>query len=305
MKAGRLVTTAGTRLVLAADGHEVFEWAGLDHDGVPQRVRNAIEAAQQAPGNASFCAALPLIDGFLRDNPGFLRDGNKQALRVDENARFDPPVMPANFVCIGLNYRDHAHEAGLKIPSEPLLFAKTLNALSGHNAPVHMPAGSTQIDYEAELTIVIGRPCHRVGKENGLSYVAGYTCGNDVTARDFQFGDGQWYRGKSIDGFGPIGPWVVTPSTVGDPHRLRIQLRLNGKAMQDSNTSNLIFSVGEVVSYVSRNISLQPGDIIMTGTPPGVGFARKPPVWVKPGDVMEVDIENVGVLRNEVVGEQG
>ncbi len=299
MKAGRLVTSAGTRLVFSVDGNKVFDWAILDHDGVPEGVRNAIEAAQQLPSNENFCAALPRIERFLKTDPGFLR--NRQTLPCEATSRFEPPVVPANFVCIGLNYRDHAHEAGLKIPTEPLLFAKTLNTLSGHNSPVPMPAGSTQIDYEAELTIVIGRPCRRVGKENAISYVAGYTCGNDVTARDFQFGDGQWYRGKSIDGFGPIGPWLATPSTVGDPHRLRIQLRVNGKTMQDSNTSNLIFSVGEVVSYVSRNISLQPGDIIMTGTPPGVGFARKPPVWVKPGDVMEVEIEKIGVLRNEVV----
>jgi 2-keto-4-pentenoate hydratase/2-oxohepta-3-ene-1,7-dioic acid hydratase in catechol pathway len=301
MRAGRLVTSAGTRLVFAFNDKEVFDWTILDQDGVPETVRRAVEAAQRMPNNENFCGALPHMQEFLRNNPGFLRDRKQQALYCDPKSRFAPPVTPSNFVCIGLNYRDHAHEAGLKIPVEPLLFAKTLNALSGHNTPVRMPAGSTQIDYEAELTIVIGRPCHRVGKENALSCVAGYTCGNDVTARDFQFGDGQWYRGKSVDGFGPIGPWLVTPSGVGDPHRLRIQLRLNGKAMQDSNTSNLIFSVGEVVSYVSRNITLQSGDIIMTGTPPGVGFARKPRVWVKPGDVMEVDIENIGVLRNEVV----
>ncbi len=301
MKAGRLITSAGTRLVFGGDGNEVFEWAILDQQGVPEQVRHAVEAAQQVPSNENFCAALPLIDDLLAGNPKFLRDRRRQALHCNASSRFEAPVVPANFICVGLNYRDHAQEAGLKIPTEPLLFAKTINALAGHNSPIQMPAGSREIDYEAELTIVIGRACHRAGKENALAYVAGYTCGNDVTARDFQFGDGQWYRGKSIDGFGPIGPWVVTPSSVGDPHRLRIQLRLNGKPMQDSNTSNLIFSVGEVVSYVSRNISLRPGDIIMTGTPPGVGFARKPPVWVKPGDVMEVDIENIGVLRNEVV----
>jgi len=212
--------------------------------------------------------------------------------------------MPRNFICVGLNYRDHAQETGLKIPEKPLLFAKTWNAINGHNCSVFMPEGTTQVDYEAELTVVIGRKCHRVSPADALSCVAGYTCGNDVSARDFQFGDGQWFRGKSIDGFGPIGPWIVTPSAVGDPHKLRIRLRLNVQTMQDSTTANLIFGIPELVSYTSRNMTLMPGDVIMTGTPPGVGFTRKPPVFVKPGDRMEVEIENVGTLANTIASIQ-
>ncbi|MBV9608293.1 MAG: fumarylacetoacetate hydrolase family protein [Acidobacteria bacterium] len=223
-----------------------------------------------------------------------------KAIHIDSSAQLEPPVRPQNFICVGLNYRDHVQETGLKLPDRPLLFGKSANAINGHNLPVYMPEGTTQVDYEAELVIVIGRTCHRVSKTEALSYVAGYTCGNDVSARDFQFGDGQWFRGKSIDGFGPIGPWIVTPASVGDPHKLRISFRLNGQTMQDSTTANLIFGIPELVSFTSRNITLVPGDAIMTGTPPGVGFTRKPPVFVKPGDRMEVEIENIGVLANPV-----
>jgi 2-keto-4-pentenoate hydratase/2-oxohepta-3-ene-1,7-dioic acid hydratase in catechol pathway len=222
-------------------------------------------------------------------------------VKINEATRFEPPVKPHNFICVGLNYRDHAKEAGLQIPTQPLLFAKTTNAVSGHNALVSMPEDTGQVDYEAELVVVIGRKCHRVNVANALSYVAGYTCGNDLSVRDFQFGDGQWYRGKSVDGYGPIGPWLVTPSAVKDPHRLRIRLRLNGQTLQDSNTANLIFGIPELISFISRNITLLPGDVIMTGTPPGVGFTRNPPLFLKPGDHVEVEIERIGTLTNTIV----
>lgn len=188
----------------------------------------------------------------------------------------------------------------MAIPEEPLLFAKTTNAVNGHNSAVRLAYGSSQVDYEAELVVVVGRRCQNVPVADALSYVAGYTCGNDVSARDFQFKSGQWYRGKSADGFGPIGPWLVTPAELGDPHSLRIRMRLNGETMQDSTTANLIFGVPELISYISRTITLLPGDAIMTGTPPGVGFARKPPRFLQAGDRMEVEIEKLGTLVNSV-----
>jgi 2-keto-4-pentenoate hydratase/2-oxohepta-3-ene-1,7-dioic acid hydratase in catechol pathway len=299
MIAGRLRAGTGATLVVGVNASELFDWKILDDAVVPANVREAVLAALDQSTDSAFCEALPLIEGFLRDAPNFLSERGP-AIHVHASTQFDSPVMPRNFICVGLNYRDHAQETGLKIPEKPLLFAKTWNAINGHNCPVFKPEGTAQVDYEAEVTVVIGRKCHRVSPADALSYVAGYTCGNDVSARDFQFGDGQWFRGKSIDGFGPIGPWIVTPSAVGDPHKLRIRLRLNGQTMQDSTTANLIFGIPELVSFTSRNMTLMPGDVIMTGTPPGVGFTRKPPVFVKPGDRMEVEIENVGTLANTI-----
>ena len=300
MIAGRLRGSTGSTLVVGVTTSELFDWRICDDPAVPANVKQAAERAAHELTDAAFCEALPLLESFLLEQPNFLTQRAAKVLHVDPSTQFDPPVRPQNFICVGLNYRDHAQETGLKIPEKPLLFAKTSNAINGHNFPVLMPEGTTQVDYEAELTVVIGRKCHRVSAADALSYVAGYTSGNDVSARDFQFGDGQWFRGKSIDGFGPIGPWIVTPSAVGDPHKLSIRLRLNGQTMQDSTTANLIFGIPELISFTSRNMTLMPGDVIMTGTPPGVGFTRKPPVFVKPGDRMEVEIERVGILVNTV-----
>lgn len=300
MIAGRLRAPAGSTLVVGVTASQMFDWKVFDDDAVPENVRQAVVGAVRQPSDSAFCGALPLLESFLHQHPDFLSERSRSGIPIDASTQFDPPVRPQNFICVGLNYRDHAQETGLKIPDKPLLFAKTSNAINGHNFPVPMPEGTTQVDYEAELVVVIGRKCHRVSAAEAPSCVAGYTCGNDVSARDFQFGDGQWFRGKSIDGFGPLGPWIVTPHAVGDPHQLRIRLLLNGQAMQDSTTANLIFGIPELISFTSRNITLVPGDVIMTGTPPGVGFTRKPPVFVKPGDRMEVEIEKVGTLVNAV-----
>ena len=213
---------------------------------------------------------------------------------------FAPVPRPGKVVCIGMNYRDHAAEIGLGLPNVPTIFSKFSSCVIAPGEPVVIPAGSTQVDYEAELAVVIGRRATRVAAARAYDYVLGYTAFNDVTARDFQFGDLQWQRGKSCDTFAPMGQTIVTTDEIPDPHTLRITLALNGALMQDSNTSRMIFRVPDLIEFVTRSITLEPGDVIATGTPAGVGFARKPPVFLKAGDVMEVGIERVGGLGNPV-----
>ena len=214
---------------------------------------------------------------------------------------FAPVPRPGKIICIGLNYRDHAAESQMAIPERPVVFSKFATAVIAPGEPVVLPATSAQIDYEAELAVVIGRHAKSISAARALDYVLGYTCFNDISARDFQFADGQWQRGKSCDTFGPMGPTIVTTDAVPNPHDLSIRLLLNGKAMQDSNTSQLIFGIPELIEFLSQTITLEPGDVIATGTPAGVGFARKPPVFLQAGDKMEVIIEKVGWLNNPVV----
>jgi len=215
-----------------------------------------------------------------------------------------PVPRPGKLICIGLNYRDHAAESNMAIPERPVVFSKFTTSVIAPGEPVILPPTSTQVDYEAELAVVIGRRAKSVSANRAFDYVLGYTVFNDVSARDFQFADGQWQRGKSCDTFAPMGPKIVTADVVTDPHKLSIKLHLNGKTMQDSNTNQLIFGVPELVAFLSETITLEPGDVIATGTPPGVGFARKPPVFLKAGDVMEVEIEGVGTLNNPVAEAQ-
>jgi 2-keto-4-pentenoate hydratase/2-oxohepta-3-ene-1,7-dioic acid hydratase in catechol pathway len=215
-----------------------------------------------------------------------------------------PPVPdPAKIVCVGLNYRDHAAESGAPIPKDPVLFSKYATALIGPGDPIVLPPVSQEVDYEAELVIVIGKKGRHLTKERAIDHIAGYTIGHDVSARDWQLKkDGkQWMVGKTFDTFAPLGPELVTADEVDDPHALGIRLRLNGETMQNSNTRQMIFSVGEVVAYLSTVFTLEPGDLVYTGTPPGVGMARKPPVFLKGGDVVEVEIDRLGILRNPVV----
>ena len=214
---------------------------------------------------------------------------------------FAPVPRPGKIVCIGLNYRDHAGEIGFTPPQAPTIFSKFPSCVIAPGEPVVIPASSTQVDYEAELAVVIGRRATHVSAERAYEYVLGYTAFNDVTARDFQFGDVQWQRGKSCDTFAPMGQTIVTTDEMPDPHALRITLTLNGTVMQDSNTSELIFRVPELIEFITSSITLEPGDVIATGTPPGVGYARKPPVFLKPGDVMEVHIDQIGGLGNPIV----
>jgi 2-keto-4-pentenoate hydratase/2-oxohepta-3-ene-1,7-dioic acid hydratase in catechol pathway len=210
-----------------------------------------------------------------------------------------PIALPSKVVCVGLNYRDHATEAGLEAPTTPLLFAKWPNTLIGPGDEILVPDG-VETDYEAELAVVVGRRASRVAEAQALDYVAGYMCANDVTARDLQFADGQWVRGKSLDTFCPVGPTVVAPDQVGDPQDLSIKLLLNGRVMQDSSTAHMIFGVAEIISFVSRTATLEAGDIILTGTPAGVGVFRNPRVGLREGDEISVEIERIGTLTNRV-----
>ena len=213
-----------------------------------------------------------------------------------------PVLNPQKVIGIGLNYRDHAEEAKIPIPKSPLLFGMYANAIIGPDEPIVIPPATNQVDYEAELAVVIGTRARRVPLEKALDYVAGYSIMHDVSARDLQFGDKQWTRGKSIDTFAPMGPCLVTCSELGDGSGLAIELRLNGERLQKSNTENLIFGVPALVSHISQTMTLEPGDVISTGTPSGVGFVRKPPIFLKPGDIVEIEIEGIGVLRNPVAG---
>jgi len=217
-----------------------------------------------------------------------------------------PVPTPRKVLCVGLNYADHAKESGQQPPPEPVYFNKLHTAVSAPGAPIVLPKVSPEVDYEAELVIVIGKQGRYIPVEQARSHIAGYTVGHDVSARDWQLRKpgGQWLLGKSFDSFAPFGPELVTADEVGDPGDLRIQLRINGQTMQDSSTKQLIFNVDQLVAYISQVCTLLPGDVIFTGTPPGVGAARKPPVFLKPGDVVEVEIEKLGVLSNPVVAEK-
>ena len=218
--------------------------------------------------------------------------------------KFGPPVLyPQKIICIGLNYRDHCKEQGVKSPKLPVIFSKFSTAVTGHNDNVVKPAQTKKLDYEAELAFVIGREGRWIRKKDWKKYVAGFTIMNDISARDIQFSDGQWIRGKSFDTFAPVGPCLVTTDEIKDPHNLHIQLSLNGEIMQDSNTSNLIFDIPYLVSFLSSVVTLKPGDIISTGTPPGVGVFREPPVLLKHNDEIEISIEKIGTLKNKVISE--
>ena len=206
---------------------------------------------------------------------------------------------PQKIVCVGLNYRDHAEEQGTPLPERPLLFAKWPNTLITDGEPIVIPAISQKVDYEAELGVVIDRRASGVGVGEALEYVRGYVVANDVSARDLQFSDGQWVRGKSLDTFLPVGD-LVPAADVPDPQVLAIRAVLNGEVMQDSNTSNMIFGVREIVAFVSQAITLEPGDLIITGTPAGVGAFRDPPVWLQPGDEITIEVEGVGSITNPV-----
>jgi 2,4-didehydro-3-deoxy-L-rhamnonate hydrolase len=217
------------------------------------------------------------------------------SVRAEWVSRFGRPEPKV--ICVGLNYRTHAGESGFEVPPAPLLFGKFANTLCGDGDPIVLPDGIGHVDAEAELAVVIAETVHAVPPGDALSVVAGYTCANDVSAREPQFGDGQWFRGKGYDTFCPVGPEIVQLDDVSD---LRVQQRVNGTVLQDGRTSDLIFGIPELVAYVSTVVTLEPGDLLLTGTPEGVGYFREPRIALGPGDVVEVEVEEVGVLRNEV-----
>ncbi|WP_058185533.1 fumarylacetoacetate hydrolase family protein [Terracidiphilus gabretensis] len=227
----------------------------------------------------------------------------EQSPAIDLNAvRLLPPVpVPPKILCVGLNYDDHLEESGLKKPVYPEIFARFATSLIPHQEPIRRPRESIALDYEAELAVVIGKPGRRISQDQALDHVAGYSLFNDATVRDFQLRTPQWTMGKNFDGTGSFGPWLVTPDAVPPgASGLRIQGRLNGRVMQDARTDQLIFSVPALIAMISVAMTLERGDVIITGTPGGVGAARKPPVYMQPGDVFEVEIEGLGVLTNPV-----
>ena len=285
MRFATIQTSAGPR---AAVFHEncYIDLAATD-PALPANLRQLLEAGPEARQRAEQA----------------VRKAN--AVKIDAaKVRLLPPIPdPHKIICLGLNYRDHAAETGAAIPKDPVLFSKYATALIGPDDAIVLPPVSQEVDYEAELVVVVGQRGRPKNAEEARGYIAGYTIGHDVSARDWQLkkDQKQWMVGKTFDTFAPTGPHLVTADEVPDPHALAIRLRLNGQTMQDSNTKQMIFNVGTVLVYLAQVMTLEPGDLIFTGTPPGVGIARKPPVYLKPGDVVEVEIEGLGVLRNPVV----
>jgi len=260
----------------------------IDTDPVPNRQIIRLNTDQQSH---FWRAARAIADTHLFNVDFPLKD-----------AHLGPPIPdPDKIICLGLNYRRHAEEAGLAVPKVPLLFAKYRNTLCGPADPIILPSVSTEIDYECELAVVIRRSCKNVPAVDALDCVAGYMAFNDISARDLQFQTGQWLSGKTLDTFAPCGP-VLVIDEISDPQDLNIATRINGEVLQQSNTRDMIFSVAESIAYISQLMTLEPGDIIATGTPEGVGFKRTPPIFLREGDMVEVEIENIGTLRNPVVG---
>jgi 2-keto-4-pentenoate hydratase/2-oxohepta-3-ene-1,7-dioic acid hydratase in catechol pathway len=229
-------------------------------------------------------------------------DGKATIAEAEEDLAFLPPVEhPSKIVCVGLNYRLHAQEGGVAVPTKPVLFAKFPNTLIGHGAPIVYPRVTTQLDYEGELAVIIGRRASGVVVADALGYVGAYTILDDVSARDLQSSEPQWIRGKSLDTFAPVGPYAVIPDSGFDPATFWIRTTVSGELRQDSSCSDMVFSVAEIISFVSEAITLEPGDIISTGTPPGVGLGFDPPRYLSPGDTVSIEIEGIGVLSNQVV----
>jgi 2-keto-4-pentenoate hydratase/2-oxohepta-3-ene-1,7-dioic acid hydratase in catechol pathway len=244
-------------------------------------------------GDAAIAAAHELRDRLMKDSATATSlAGLHYASLVDPDARV---------FCVGLNYADHAAENNLPPPSSPIYFSKLTAVIVPHKAEIPIPKLSQQVDYEAEFAVVIGRRADCVSEAEAHACIGGFTIMNDVSARDFQFKDKQWFRGKNCNGFGPMGPWIVTADSIADPLALDISLRLNGETLQRSNTRNLVFSPEVLISTLSQSLVLQPGDVISTGTPAGIGFHRKPQVFLKPGDRVEVEVSEIGVLENFVV----
>lgn len=229
---------------------------------------------------------------------------------TDKEARIEQllaPLTPVNILALGINYKKHGDETAMSCPEQPILFLKATTSIVGHHGPIVLPAaGPNHVDYEAELAVIIGRKAKNIKTNEVMDYIIGYTCANDVSARDWQFDlqKGQWARGKSFDTFCPLGPWIVPKEEIADPDNLGIRTVVNGKIVQDSNTSQMIFNVREIISNLSKSLTLMPGTVILTGTPDGVGFTRKPPLFLKEGDTVSIKIEKIGTLINNVVREE-
>lgn len=255
-----------------------------------------------AAGRAGYARETP--DGALIELRGDPWGRMEETGRRVEAVRRLAPVVPVVYYCIGLNYRRHAEESRAKIPEYPILFLKAANAVQDPGAPIRLPTflPSAEVDYEGELAVVIGRTCRNATRATALDHVLGYTCANDVSARDWQQrkGGGQWCRGKTFDTFAPLGPCLVTPDEIPDPQALRLRTILNGAVVQEGHTGDMIFDVPTLIAFLSGSTTLFPGTVILTGTPSGVGMARTPPLWLRPGDRVTVEIERIGALENPV-----
>ncbi len=280
-----------------------FEQNGSSRLGV-ERADGIVDLRAADPGLPDdMLSLLEANTGLARARAAAATAGAEAVLAL-ESVRLRAPIRnPRKVICVGLNYRDHAIESNMPIPPEPVLFSKFSSAVIGPGDNIEIPSVSTETDYECELVVVIGRRGRHISRDDAYAHVAGYTCGHDVSARDWQLKKpgGQWLLGKTFDSFAPIGPALVTTDEIPDPHTLGIRTVVSGELLQNSNTNQLIFSIPELIAYISQVITLEPGDLIFTGTPPGVGFARKPPRFLQPGDWVEIQIDGVGNLRNPCV----
>jgi 5-carboxymethyl-2-hydroxymuconate isomerase len=272
---------------LARCGHQGSVWWGLVDGG---EVRLLALSAQ-----------IPIGTWDLRQLE-FLGERPVRVVSLDDIDLYAPVESPSKVICVGLNYRDHAAESGLELPDRPMIFAKFPSSIIGPGSPVVLPEDSEEVDWEVELAVVVGRPARHVPESDALDVIAGYTVSNDISARDLQISDGQFVRAKSYDTFCPVGPWVVTVDELGAADQLEIGLSINGETLQDSNTSELVFGISEIVSFCSRVATLNPGDLILTGTPHGTGFGLEPQRYLEPGDEVVSWVEGIGELTNPVTG---
>jgi acylpyruvate hydrolase len=288
-------------------GSDAAWHAGIAHEGtVVDVTASRLRRADEASGQADLS-----VRGLLEQGPSSVEEvfawampqfEAKSHLIPLETVELGPPVPdPDKIICLGVNYREHAAEARQQLPAVPMFFAKFRNSLIGPSSPILLPGVSTQIDYEGELAVIIGRRCKGVSEQEALQYVAGYTIMNDVTARDLQLQTSQWTAGKALDTFGPMGPGIVLASEIPDPQTLTLTTRVNGQVVQHASTADMIFSVATTIAFLSSLMTLEPGDIIATGTPSGVGITRTPPLFLQDGDVVEVEIERLGRIRNPVM----
>jgi len=292
------------RLVSYTAKHGLTHLGAFTEQGVIDLQAAARSRGIPAEHFADMLSFLAAGESALHEAQSLTKEAHSSAFIPLENIRLLPPVPhPGKIIAVGLNYRDHFIESGAReLPKTPMIFAKFTTSISGPGDAIVIPTGNPNVDYEAELAVVIGRKGKGIPAEHAFEYVAGYMPLNDVSARAWQFADKQWVRGKSCDTFCPTGPYMTTQEEVPDPHALFIRARVNGATLQDSNTSKMIFQIPQLIEFISASITLEPGDIMATGTPEGVGAFRNPPFFLNPGDVVEVEIQNLGVLRNPVVG---
>jgi 2-keto-4-pentenoate hydratase/2-oxohepta-3-ene-1,7-dioic acid hydratase in catechol pathway len=282
---------------------ELADWTESASRIFPQTMIDFLERGEDVKNYTS--RLVEHVRGFLRGSSERPLRSKRVILNVSDVHVLPPVPVPPKIVCLGLNYRDHAEEARAPVPDRPILFSKPSTAVAGPDDFVAYPKISGQVDYEIELAVIIGKKGRDIPESSAFNHIGGYTIFNDVSARDIQFADEQWFRGKSFDTFAPTGPYLVLSDQVADPHRLKMELRVNGETRQSSTTANMIFKIPRLIAFISSVMTLEPGDVIATGTPAGVGFYAKPEKrLLKPGDLIEAEIEGLGVLRNRVVSAQ-